>query len=379
MKILFSLTYYSPYVSGLTNYVKTLAGELATKKGVEVSVLCMRHDPELSEMEIVDGVSVVRAKPDFALSKGYVSLDWFKKSWENVRNCDVVVVNLPQAEGLVPALMARLLRKRLISVYHARVELRGGLMDKLIELVLEGLNSEIMMLSHKVITYTDVYAKTLRVYKKIRHKIYSVYPPIKLPRENKALSKTIRYKIPPGTKAVIGVAARLAEDKGFENIIKVIPYLEKRWGVGKVVVLVAGSMSPVGEKKYRERILKMLNNCNGLIFLGEIRNDLMGSFYNNIDLLIVPSILESFGIVQAEAMMMGKPVVTSNLPGANVPVQRTGMGKLVPPGEVEKLAEAIEAVWSQKKEYKEMSTRARKEFAIEKTICFYEELLRGLK
>jgi len=217
MKILFSLTYYSPYVSGLTNYVKTLAGELATKKGVEVSVLCMRHDPELSEMEIVDGVSVVRAKPDFALSKGYVSLDWFKKSWENVRNCDVVVVNLPQAEGLVPALMARLLRKRLISVYHARVELRGGLMDKLIELVLEGLNSEIMMLSHKVITYTDVYAKTLRVYKKIRHKIYSVYPPIKLPRENKAQSKTIRYKIPPGTKAVIGVAARLAEDKGFEK------------------------------------------------------------------------------------------------------------------------------------------------------------------
>ena len=42
-----------------------------------------------------------------------------------------------------------------------------------------------------------------------------------------------------------------------------------------------------------------------------------------------------------EAMSVGTPVVTSNLPGIREPIQQLKMGKLVPPQNVEKLSLAI--------------------------------------
>jgi glycosyltransferase involved in cell wall biosynthesis len=373
MKILFSLTYYTPYVSGLTSYVKTLAGELALRKKYTVSVLCMKHNPSLLSNEAIDNVAIIRATPNLTISKGFLSVDWIGKSWKLINDNDVVVINLPQAEGLIPAILARILHKKLVAIYHAKVVLRGGWRDKLIERVLETINTIIMLLSHQVVTYTDVYAKTLEPYEMIKHKLAAVYPPIQVPTINQELAREIKKKIPTKAKVVLGMAARLAEDKGFENIIRAMPLLEKKWGKDKVVVVVAGSKTAVGEKHYVDKILKMVGGCQNLIFLGEVSHAAIGSFYQQIDMLILPSILESFGIVQVETMMMGKPVVASDLPGANVPINKTGMGKLVKTGDVFGLADAINDVWSKRLNYAKMQPKALREFDIKKTVEFFEK------
>src|SRR3989344_5270106 len=116
MKILFSITYFDPYISGLTIYVVRLARALA-KKGYTASVLCMQHDPRLSQKETRDGVIVYRAKPVMALSKGFLSLQWLFRSWKLVKEADAVIVNLPQFEGVVPALIGRLMGKKVIAIY----------------------------------------------------------------------------------------------------------------------------------------------------------------------------------------------------------------------------------------------------------------------
>jgi len=59
MRILMSLTYYQPNVSGLTIYVERLATRLV-ERGHTVTVLTARHDPALAIEEIIDGVRVVR-------------------------------------------------------------------------------------------------------------------------------------------------------------------------------------------------------------------------------------------------------------------------------------------------------------------------------
>ena len=80
MKLLFSISYYSPYVSGLTLYVKRLAEELE-KKDFQISVISNRYKPGLKSEEKINGVRVIRAKPILAISKGFLSLDFDMKAY----------------------------------------------------------------------------------------------------------------------------------------------------------------------------------------------------------------------------------------------------------------------------------------------------------
>ena len=71
MRILFTLTYYRPHVSGLTIYVERLARALVAR-GHEVTILTSQHAAELTREELVDGVRIVRAPVAFTVSKGPV-------------------------------------------------------------------------------------------------------------------------------------------------------------------------------------------------------------------------------------------------------------------------------------------------------------------
>ena len=59
MKILVGLTYYKPYISGLTIYAARVA-EAWARAGHEVTVLTSQHLPDLPREEVLNGVRVVR-------------------------------------------------------------------------------------------------------------------------------------------------------------------------------------------------------------------------------------------------------------------------------------------------------------------------------
>ena len=75
MRVLFSLTYYSPYVSGLTVYAKRLAEGLV-KSGSEVTVVAMQHDSTLATGVDLGGVKIVRARPILKINKGFLHNFW---------------------------------------------------------------------------------------------------------------------------------------------------------------------------------------------------------------------------------------------------------------------------------------------------------------
>jgi glycosyltransferase involved in cell wall biosynthesis len=68
----------------------------------------------------------------------------------------------------------------------------------------------------------------------------------------------------------------------------------------------------------------------------------MAAFYASLDMLVIPSLnsTESFGLVQIEAMLHGAPSIASNLPGVRQPVLRHKMGRVIPIGDADALAEA---------------------------------------
>jgi len=95
MKLLFSISYYTPYVSGLTLYVKRLAEKLAGN-GFRCTVICNQHARNLQREENLNNVKVVRAVPFAVISKGFLSIDFIFKCFHLIRNNDVAVVSLPQ-------------------------------------------------------------------------------------------------------------------------------------------------------------------------------------------------------------------------------------------------------------------------------------------
>ena len=230
MKVLFSLTYYTPYVSGLTLYVKRLS-EALVKKGYDITVLSINFDKKDHVVQFVNGVRVVRADYFAKISKGFISIDWLTKSWEEVRKADVVIINLPQFEGVIPALFGRILGKKVIAIYHCDVILPEGILNFLAEKALLFSNYLSLSLSEKIISYTKDFADNSFLLKQFKNKVVVIYPPVPDIEVNKRIPKILRDKITGPSDFVIGVAARLAAEKGIEYLLESIPVIKSELSV----------------------------------------------------------------------------------------------------------------------------------------------------
>ena len=82
-------------------------------------------------------------------------------------------------------------------------------------------------------------------------------------------------------------------------------------------------------------------------------------------------------MVQAEAMLLGTPVVAKDLPGVKVPISLTKMGIIVEPKNELKLAKSISEILKNRKKYtnKNLIKNAEKIFNIKNVYQFYDNLV----
>jgi glycosyltransferase involved in cell wall biosynthesis len=81
-----------------------------------------------------------------------------------------------------------------------------------------------------------------------------------------------------------------------------------------------------------------------VVFAGDQSHDGVARHLRAADFLVMPSTLESFGIVQLEAMASGLPVVIADLPGARGVSRDGDHGVHVAPADVDDLVRGIRAV-----------------------------------
>lgn len=377
MKILFSQTYYLPYVSGLTIYAQRVAGGLVSR-GHDVEMLVSQHDKRLKENETTDGFKVTRVPYLFFLHKGFFSPLWPLISLKKVVSNEVVICNLPQVEAFWLLIYAKLFKKRSVVIYTCEVKLPSSSINRLIENALYFFNWLSCLLAGKIVCYTKDYAENTRLLKHFKNKQVCILPPILISKEGEEITERINKQInrQPG-EYIIGFAARISAEKGLEYLLEAIPLVEKQ-GVKIKVVCAGPRKEVVGEEHYFKKITQLADNLSGkVIFLGTLNFQEMRSFYKSIDLLVLPSLnsTEAFGIVQGEAMLCGKPVIASDLPGVRVPIRITGMGKVVLPGNTVELAKAITEVLSDKQDSFKLKPKAEIIFNINLVINEYEKLL----
>ncbi len=377
------LTYYRPHTSGLTIYAERVAKELAAR-GHDVTVLTSRSERRLPAQEMDEGVRIVRAPVLFRISKGVIMPTIGFLAWKWARWADVLSLHLPQFDAAGVALRGRWLRKPTVLTYHCDLKLPPGLFNRLVNQVVHGMNYLAGILSHRIVAYTDDFAENSPYLQHFADKIEVIPPPVNLPDAgDSGKAAFAKMHNPEDRRPVIGMATRLASEKGVEVLIQALPKILERFPDAHV--LFAGQyLDVMGEQEYAQQLAPMLRRYQDRgqwKFLGVLTPLQMAAFYPNLDVLVVPSLnsTESFGLVQVEAMLKGTPCVASDLPGVRQPVKQTGMGKIAAVGSSEALADALIDVLERPEQYVRPADEIADMFSTQRTVSGYEALFAELR
>lgn len=356
MRILIVLTYYRPHTSGLTIYTERLAKALANS-GHEVTVFTTQFDKTTPIEEIVDGVRIVRSPVAFRISKGVISPQFGYTAWKLVKKTDVIHLHLPQFDAAGVALRGVLLGIPSVITYHCDLKMPPGLFNYIVNQVVHIMNHLAAILTNKIITYTQDYADHSPYLKHYKSKTGIIQPPVVLPAASSTAKEDFMRKFNLEKDQIrIAMAARFAAEKGVEVLLDAMPRILSEFPDAQV--LFAGQYENVlGEEAYAERLFPRINQYiqeGHWKWLGVVEQADMAGFYQNLDVLTVPSLnsTESFGLVQIEAMMNKVPVVASDLPGVRQPVKISRMGEIFPIGDSNGLAEQICKVLRDHSNYK---------------------------
>ena len=132
--------------------------------------------------------------------------------------------------------------------------------------------------------------------------------------------------------AVCLVPARLHEEKGHSTLFSAIKDVVAE--VGPLTVLLAGDG---GFRSHLETLVAQMGLSNAVRFLGR-RPDVPDLMLLS-DVVIVPSLAESFGFVALEAMFLGRPLIVSSAGG--LPEVVDDCGRVFPMGDAKALAAAM--------------------------------------
>jgi len=381
MRILHCLYYYRPHYSGLTVYTERLARALV-RRGHDVTVLTARYDQRLPAEEVLDGVRVRRAGVALFVSKGPIMPAFQPLGWALAGDHDVVHLHVPQIDAAFLAVVARLRRKAVVMTFHCDLSLPRSPLNRLANRVSHLADRMTASLADAVVTNTRDYAQGSPLLRRYLERLVVIPPPIEVaaPVPEAVAALRQRFGIRPNAK-VIGMAARLATEKGAEVLAQAMPYILERHPEARVLY-VGQYQDVMGEEPYARRLQPLLDRLGDRwTFLGVLPAEAMSSFYAACDVTVLPSLnsTESFGMVQVESMACGTPVVASDLPGVRQPTAMTGMGRIAPPGDAPALAQAILEVLAQPDRFRGDPASVARRFSSDAVAEQYETLYASLR
>jgi glycosyltransferase involved in cell wall biosynthesis len=380
MNVLIALTYYRPHYSGLTIYAERLARALAAR-GHAVTILTSRYAPELPAYQELDGVEIYRLNILMRISKGVIMPAMPLRAWQFARQADVVNLHVPQLDAAPISALARLRRKPVVLTYHCDLQLPRGFVHRLANQVSHLANHVSAGLSNVIVTNTRDYAEQSPFLRHYLGKVHVIPPPVTLPEVSPQALQTFRnkYDIQPGQR-IIGVAARLAAEKGIEYLVAAMPQVLQAHPDARVL-FVGQYQDVMGEEAYAHKLAPSIEGLGvHWAFLGVLPPLEFAAFMHVADVTVLPSInsTESFGMVQIESMTCGTPVIASDMPGVRQPVRTTGMGQVVPPRDVDRLARALIDVLDQPAVYQGDVAAIKRQYNPDSVAGMYEQLFQRL-
>ncbi len=177
----------------------------------------------------------------------------------------------------------------------------------------------------------------------------------------------------PDDAFLLGALGALTWQKGFPNLIKAFAAAELgAW------LAIGGEGEGRGELVALARALDVEHRCLMPGFVDDVPG-----FLADIDLFVIPSLIEGHPVVLLEAMAMGRPILATDIPGIGDTITDGVDGRLVPSNDVPALMAALAALCLDREGTAQLGRNARRkvereynvERMVQRTVALYDELL----
>lgn len=157
-----------------------------------------------------------------------------------------------------------------------------------------------------------------------------------------------------GTPKTIGVVSRLERIKGMDLVVPAFAEVYKHHTELKLLIVGDGTQREFMEQQLHKACLPK----DSVQFVGRQNQDKLQSFYDQIDILLMPSRSEGFGLTAIEGMARGCVPVVSNTGGLPEVVEDGVSGLLHTSESVDDLATKIESVIDNPQLFEQLSLGA---------------------
>ena len=361
--VVVALNYYAPYVSGVTEAARVVAEGLAAR-GWQVTVVCSRHDPELPARQAIAGVKVIRTSVTARIGKGVISPSFVPTVVREARRARVLNLHLPMLEAGAVALATR--GTPLLATYQCDVSLPPGALNRMQVSALDASHRVAIRHARATAVSSADYAESSRLWSTLRMNDVVIPPPC-LVRDGG------RPTFREGGGQHVGFLGRIVEEKGLEYLVDGF----RARASADSRLLIAGEFAEVAGGSVVDRVRRHIGDDPRVRLLGFLPAASVPDFFASLDVFVLPSVnsLEAFGIVQAEAMMVGVPVIATDRPGVRTLVTSTGFGIIVPPRDSASIGTALETIQAQDLDRQGGAARARALYGADSVVDAYEEQL----
>ena len=160
---------------------------------------------------------------------------------------------------------------------------------------------------------------------------------------------------------IIGIIGRIDPKKGQLFLIKAVHLLREKNQNIELLIVGEPTVGEVESKRYMAELKKYVSQhqLSEFIQFRHFTKD-VSLFYNAIDLFVLASEGETFGMVTIEAMLSGVPIIATNTVGTPEILNNGELGHLYKPNDIAGFCDSIKSVLSNPNKAKEMAKNAQK-------------------
>jgi rhamnosyl/mannosyltransferase len=363
--------YHPPVAGG----IETVARELTlglNRAGVATDVLCA----DLSRRTVVEhadtGYRIVRAGRWGRLLSTAIAPSMVTAMHEARDEYDLVHAHMPDPMAAL-ALLATRPKARLVLHWHSDVVRQRVAMR-----AYRPLQDWVLRRADAIVATSQAYADSSEALRRWRDKVAVIPIGVSDSRDRVRPEQVSAIRARYAGRRIVFSLGRMTHYKGFKVLARAAAMLPD-----DCVVLIGGDGIELDGLR---RFVSQQRLGDRVHVLGHIGGDMLPAYYEACDVFCLPSTMraEAFGVSIVEALLMGKPVVATDIPGSGVPwVNRHGVtGLNAPAGNAEALAVALGALTCNPKLRLRMGEAARRryleEFGVDRmvarTLRLYESL-----